>query len=415
MVRNTFIEIQQPADENSGCRASSLPHSWRVRDQSNDLIGACTRLVISNSDSISTAPTPTSTSTQSPGPLPQPKVAQVPKSGLKVESTNFALRLNALDLCVPRTRAPGRTKTTMDQASTKSSMTHARSLNSKSRSRSASSDRSGCSGNSHRTVSTGCDSNDAGSSISSGSSCAKVNSPISAHKEIVVRVAQPKDVPEETSCVSGSRRSRRRRAAARKAADQAEHGQLRIHAPLFQPSVHPTSSLPAEMFEVVSRAQASVLSCPHVSSVQIIKPESNQTRSTSIVITFHPGKVWAHDLRTLAKNALLEANEKSEQIFILGYGVDPFFEESDLGFTATIGRVPVDRQHSICWDFWRTGFCQRLSTCRWCHPVTADLMDVKFVLQPAQLPLHVHSVWNGQTCQLDSGGAPTSCWMVCGV
>jgi len=224
-------------------------------------------------------------------------------------------------------------------------------------------------------------------------------------------------MPDETSCVSGSRRSRRRRAAARKAAEQEEQGQLRIHAPLFKPAVPPTSSFPAAMFDVVSIAQASVFSCPHVSSVQIVKPESRQTMVTSIVVSFHPGKVWAHDVRTLAKNALLEAAGKSEQIFILGSGVDAFFEDSDLGFTATIGRVPVDCQHSICWDFWQKGFCQRLSTCRWCHPVSSELMDVNFVLQPtqvpAQVPSHVHSFWNDQTCQVDSWCAPRSCWMVC--
>lgn len=222
--------------------------------------------------------------------------------------------------------------------------------------------------------------------------------------------------PNDTQAVphvSCSRRSRRRRAAARKTAEQA---QLRIHAPAFQPVALATQqgcSLSNEMMDMISVAQASVLSCPHVLSVQIVKPVLQEARVISIVVSFHPGKVWEHDVRTLAKNAFLEAAEKSQQVFILGYGVEPFIDECHAGFTSTIGSVPVDRQHAICWDFWQKGFCQRLSTCRWCHPVSSDLMDVKFVFEPAQVPVQqFHSLWNGLGCDVDSRCAPAG-WMAC--
>jgi hypothetical protein len=248
-----------------------------------------------------------------------------------------------------------------------------------------------------------------------GSFPASVESPSNA---VGLERMTPLPSPDNTNVVahvSGSRRSRRRRAAARKTAEQ---GQLRIHAPLFQPVALPTQQacpLSNEMMDMVSVAQASVLSCPHVLSVQIVKPVLQEARVTSIVVSFHPGKVWEHDVRTLAKNAFLEAAEKSQQIFILGYGVEPFIDDCQDGFTATIGSVPVDRQQTICWDFWQKGFCQRLSTCRWCHPKAdgSDMMDVKFVFEPAQVPVQqLHSFWNGPGCHVDSRCAPVN-WMAC--
>merc|ERR1712070_1205873 len=164
---------------------------------------------------------------------------------------------------------------------------------------------------------------------------------------------------------------------------------------------------------MISVAQALILSCPYVVSAQIVKPDSTQTVATNIVISYHAGKVWAHDVRTLAKHAFLQASEKSEQAFILGYGLDPFMDENDSGFAATIGCVPVDQQHATCWDFWQKGFCQRLSTCRWCHPVSSDLMKVNFVFEPAHLPVQqVQSFWSGLGCDVDSRCAPAG-WMAC--
>lgn len=431
IVRNTFIEIERPADPSSARRASSLPHEWRVRD-SLILISASTRLAITtNADdeaevmqinlqsaansSASTAPAVIAT--QSSGKAHKPAVPQVPASLLQMSRNNCAVRLNALDLFVPEMRKSGRARVSATQVSPKDLVVRSRS-NLKSRSRSASSDRSGCSCNSLGTGSTGSGS-DMSNGVSSGSSVSATVSPSNVGRAgVVIPMPSPDKtaaMPEEIDHVSGSRRSRRRRAAARKAAKE---GQLRVHAPLFQPvgaSIsQETGALSNEMFDMISGAQASVLSCPHVLSVQIVKPDSQQTGATTIMVSFHPGKVWAHDVRTLMKNAFLEAAEKSEQVFILGYGAAPFSDESDVGFTATIASVPVDHQHAICWDFWQKGFCQRLSTCRWCHPVSSDLMDVKFVVEPAQLPqLQVQPFLVVPACQVDSWCAPASCWMGC--
>lgn len=429
IVRNTFIEIQQPADPSSARRASSLPRLWRIRDHADSLIGACTRLAISNADELSEAThihtqfavnssistVPTAAPTQSSDNTRKPTVTEDPTL-LEMKSDNSAMRGDVLDLFLAEKQASVRAEASVTQASTKGVRTCTRSLDLKSRSRSASSDRSSCSGNSHGTGSTSCDSGDLGSGMSSSSSffvsvdgapsLPPPNSPVA--------------VPEETNYVSASRRSRRRRAAARKAAEQAEQGRLRIHAPFFQPAVLPKSQqaspFSTDMFDMVSVAQTLILSCPHVLSVQIVKPDSNQTMATNIVVSYHAGKVWARDVRSLAKNAFLEAVEKSEQVFILGYGFDPFMDESDLGFASSIGCVPVDRQHAICWDFWQQGFCQRLSTCRWCHPVSSDLMNVNFVFEPALLPVQqVQFFLSGPACPVNSLGAAASSWMGCSV
>lgn len=430
IVRNTFIEVELPADPISVRRASSLPHKWRARDNAESLIGAGTRLAITNVDggieTIQTNSQPAVNSSMSTVPMAIPDqsagksqneiVPEIPLSLHQIDRNNCAVRLNALDLCVPQKRASRRASVSAAQESPKGMIIRARSSKHKSRNRSASSDRSVYSGGSHSTASTGSGS----ATISSGSShLVCVDSPTNdgtldggsslllSDKTIVL--------PAGVDHVSGSRRSRRRRATARRAA---EPGQLRVHAPFFEPAAAPISQqgcpLSNEMFDMLAVAQASVLSCPHVLSVQIVKPISHQTRETSIVVSFHPGKVWAHDVGTLAKNAFLEAAGKSEQAFILGYAVDPFIDQSDVGFTATIGSVPVDRQHTICWDFWQKGFCQRCSTCRWCHPVSSDLMDVKFVFEPAQVPLQQSlSSWMGPGFQVDSWRTSSNGWTDC--
>lgn len=421
IVRNTFIEIERPADPASARRSVSLPHAWRFRDYADSLISACTRLAIPNAVDQSETPhvdsqsaANSSISTVKPQ---EPLAPQIPAEVklFHMERNSCAMRLNALDLFVPRPRASGRVGSSASQVAPKGPMISASLCNVRSRSRSASSDESRCSGNSFGSKTTGCGSgSDMGSATSdAGSLPTSVESPSNAVRvESVTPVPSPND-SQVVAHVSGSRRSRRRRAAARKTA---EPGQLRIHAPVFQPVAHPmqqTCPISNETMDMVSVAQASILSCPHVVSVQIVKPVLPETRATSIVVSFHPGKVWERDVRTLAKNAFLEAAEKSQQVFILGYGVEPFVEDRHDGFTATIGSVPVDRQHAICWDFWQKGFCQRLSTCRWCHPGSSDLMDVKFVFEPAQVPVQQpQSFWNGPGCLVDFRCAPAN-WMAC--
>jgi len=445
IVRNTFIEIERPADTASVRRSSSLPHAWRFRDHVDSLISACTRLAIPDAvdqtralqieqqsgvdSSISTVPTVLHASAALKAEkllAPQKPVSlQIPaeKIMFHVDRNACAMRLNALDLFVPQQNKPRHVGASVTQVAPRRPQIGTTLSSSRCRSSSASSDKSRCSGNSLGTKTTGCGSgSDMGSATSdAGSFPAGAESPSNAK---IDRVTPPSpDNAIAVAHVSGSRRSRRRRAAARKAAEQA---QLRIHAPAFQPNVlcnQQRCPLTNEMMDMISVAQASVLSCPHVLSVQIVKPVVHETRMTSIVVSYHPGKVWEHDVRTLAKNAFLEAAEKSQQVFILGHGVEPFVDECQFGFTATIGSVPVDCQHAICWDFWQKGFCQRLSTCRWCHPVSSDLMDVKFVFEPAQALVQqqpqqqqhqqLPCFWNGAGFHVDSQGPLVATWMGC--
>lgn len=86
-----------------------------------------------------------------------------------------------------------------------------------------------------------------------------------------------------------------------------------------------------------------------------------------------PDALWTF---SLAKDALLNSAEQSENTYILGYGARPFNSLDTLSFSANIASVPLDHQNTACWETYEKGFCPRCASCRWDHPTEADMMRV---------------------------------------
>jgi len=91
-----------------------------------------------------------------------------------------------------------------------------------------------------------------------------------------------------------------------------------------------------------------------------------------------PDALWAF---SLAKDALLNSAEQSENTYILGYGARPFNNLDALSFSANIACVPVDHRNTACWETYEKGFCPRCTACRWDHPAEADMMRVIIMIK----------------------------------
>lgn len=53
---------------------------------------------------------------------------------------------------------------------------------------------------------------------------------------------------------------------------------------------------------------------------------------------------------------------------------------------ATIGCITPLQEHSACWDTYQKGFCPHRDTCRWCHPMPKDLMQLVVLLHEDRAP-----------------------------
>jgi len=85
------------------------------------------------------------------------------------------------------------------------------------------------------------------------------------------------------------------------------------------------------------------------------------------------------DLARTAQAALLKAAQRSEVVFVMGYGSRPFRDDSNLGstrFSASLALVERSQHYLACWETYQQGRCSRLSSCRWRHPAASDLMQM---------------------------------------
>mmetsp|Transcript_89446 Transcript_89446/g.154837 ORF Transcript_89446/g.154837 Transcript_89446/m.154837 type:complete len:291 (-) Transcript_89446:104-976(-) len=95
------------------------------------------------------------------------------------------------------------------------------------------------------------------------------------------------------------------------------------------------------------------------------------------------GAATIFQMLCMLKATLLNAAAESETAYVLGYGAEPF-QDLHCGFQATVGCVSPLQEHSVCWDTYEQGFCPRRNTCRWCHPLPSDLMQVVVMLKETE-------------------------------
>jgi len=80
-----------------------------------------------------------------------------------------------------------------------------------------------------------------------------------------------------------------------------------------------------------------------------------------------------------AQQALLAACDRSDKVFLLGYGANPF-TLMPLGFGAAIADMP--NKTTACWASFSRGFCDKLGNCDKEHPKCQ--VGVNVMLKPAR-------------------------------
>jgi len=145
--------------------------------------------------------------------------------------------------------------------------------------------------------------------------------------------------------------------------------------------------LQGDMRNVLMTVSASMSHIPKLVAVQM--SEGKLGGQATIVFSHAHGLQTFDFVKILAtlKTVLLDAAASSEETYVMGFDGKPFAaigsgKNTTWGFSCKLGSVPAIQHDTTCWDTWRTGFCPRNSTCRWCHPLDSDLLNVVVVLQP---------------------------------
>mmetsp|Transcript_71343 Transcript_71343/g.127231 ORF Transcript_71343/g.127231 Transcript_71343/m.127231 type:complete len:405 (+) Transcript_71343:85-1299(+) len=168
-----------------------------------------------------------------------------------------------------------------------------------------------------------------------------------------------------------------------------EEVELSSKAPAFVPSAGgfceecaPTSEgLGGEILGLIEGVREVLQGSPDVLSVQVSEGAMGET--TTVLAELRSSGLEAANMAqtlSLLKATLLSMAAESETSYVLGYGAEPFKDTSD-GFKATIGCVTPLQEHCVCWDTYELGFCTHRNTCRWLHPLPADLMQFVLVLK----------------------------------
>lgn len=157
---------------------------------------------------------------------------------------------------------------------------------------------------------------------------------------------------------------------------------LNPEARAFQPV---TAPLPEEVSAVVGAVKAAMGSSAGIAGVKVVSPTQGQPLTIVAEMASIASKTQAsyaaQEALSTAKAALLGAAAHSQSAYILGYTEQPFKEILDTGFRTTIGLVPEAHQDSACWDTYQKGYCPRRSTCRWSHPQDCDLTPIRVILK----------------------------------
>lgn len=81
-------------------------------------------------------------------------------------------------------------------------------------------------------------------------------------------------------------------------------------------------------------------------------------------------------IQTVAKQALMDADEASECICVLGNKLQPF-QPTPMGFFASLGSM--NNPKKACWDVYSKGMCPRGSACLWEHPAMVEIVNLAVV------------------------------------
>jgi len=119
-----------------------------------------------------------------------------------------------------------------------------------------------------------------------------------------------------------------------------------------------------DVAELAMSVTSSLNACPYTHQVKAFKTKDYQGWNIEITLK-EDSTAHKEYLLSLAKNALFEATNNSNNVYIMGYAAKPFTTKSQ-GFVSILGDMPDESK--ACWDLYSKGFCCRERECRWQHP-----------------------------------------------
>mmetsp|Transcript_64271 Transcript_64271/g.114701 ORF Transcript_64271/g.114701 Transcript_64271/m.114701 type:complete len:279 (-) Transcript_64271:135-971(-) len=138
----------------------------------------------------------------------------------------------------------------------------------------------------------------------------------------------------------------------------------------------PHAAVPDEIRYLVEQLREVLQASPDILSVKV--SEGFMGGSTTVLAEVRScsvGAAMVGQTSCLLKATLLNTAAESESTYVLGYKSQPFQDTAD-GFKATVSCVSSLQEHSVCWDTYELGYCPRRNTCRWCHPLSKDLLQI---------------------------------------
>jgi len=129
---------------------------------------------------------------------------------------------------------------------------------------------------------------------------------------------------------------------------------------------------PWEQFEeVVDMAQEKLEASGAVVSTEVIEGPAGWTVTAHV----RPERLLEkrEELLTLAKEALLQAADQLEGVYVLGYRTRPFTPLPN-GFGATLASMSDPSR--ACWGTFSKGFCRNPETCRFQHPASRGAVNI---------------------------------------
>lgn len=168
---------------------------------------------------------------------------------------------------------------------------------------------------------------------------------------------------------------------------RSQFSKLNSQSELFRPTqselYRPRSF--SEIVSVLASVRQVLASTPDVAAAEVIPGLMGALTTISIKLlpasrTTMPGSRKARQTcaAAIAQAALLEAANRSQHVYVLGYEAKPFEDNPHgTGFSATLAVASAEWEATACWDTFQKGFCPRGSACRWHHPGREEIQPIR--------------------------------------
>lgn len=140
------------------------------------------------------------------------------------------------------------------------------------------------------------------------------------------------------------------------------------------PSFTPTCKAFGGFQDLLASVKQLLTLAPGVANVDVDFAQEGTLASISIKLDSSASK---SGVILAAKGVLSQAAANSQTVYVLGYEAEPFKDLSDTAFLTMLASLPIEWQHSACWETYQAGVCPRGKSCKWLHPGKRELQPVR--------------------------------------